>query len=189
VSGRARRRTGAALLAAALVGLGALAAHGHDHEWHQLNLDRPPPGLRPPDFALPGVDGQTVRLGALRGRPVLLNFWATWCAPCEMEMPALERLHRRQGPGGVRVVAVNFKEPPARIRDFARQRDLSFPLLLDADGAVFARYRVETLPFTLLLTRDGEIVAAAEGPRDWASPAAVALLARLGRRTPAPASR
>jgi thiol-disulfide isomerase/thioredoxin len=168
---------GAALCIAAVVG----PAGGHGHEWEELNLDRAPAGITPPGFDLVDLSGRVVRLAALRGRPVLLNFWATWCAPCEMEMPALERISRSFGPDGLAVVAINFKEPAARVLAFSRERDLTFPIVLDLDGAVAGLYQVETLPFSLLLGRSGEILAAAEGPRNWASPAAKALFERLAR--------
>jgi thiol-disulfide isomerase/thioredoxin len=178
------------LSVALVIAAPVVPAAGHSHEWEELNLDRAPGNLTPPGFDLVDLEGRAVRLAALQGRPVLLNFWATWCAPCEMEMPALERIHRRLGPDGLAVVAINFKEPAARVRTFSRERDLTFPIVLDLDGTVAARYQVETLPFSLLLGRSGEILAAADGPRNWASAPALALFERLAReRGPAPGDR
>jgi thiol-disulfide isomerase/thioredoxin len=154
----------------------------HEHEWGELALHRPPPGLSAADFSLSDASGRRVRLGDFRGRAVLLNFWASWCTPCEMEMPGLERLHRRVG-GRLAVLAVNFGEAAERVRVFGERHALTFPMLLDRRGEVFARYAVRALPFTLLLDRDGRPVAVAEGPRNWDAPAAVALFERLGRET------
>lgn len=130
------------------------------------------------DFALPDVSGQTVRLADFRGRAVLLNFWASWCTPCEMEMPAIERLHRQLG-DRIAVVAVNFREPAGLVRAFGARRALTFHMLVDRDGDVATRYAVPALPFTVVLDREGRPLGFARGPRNWDSPAAIALFERL----------
>jgi peroxiredoxin len=137
--------------------------------WHVLSLEPAPAGIHAPDFALTDLSGRAVRRADLRGRWVLLNFWASWCAPCEMEMPAMQRLQARFKPSTLEVVAVNYREEADDVRRFATRRGIEFRVLLDPDGAVCARYQVGTLPFTVILSPQGEVVAAAEGPRDWAS--------------------
>jgi peroxiredoxin len=161
---------------------GGLVTHGAD-EWETLGLHRAPPGIRAPDFTLLDVDGRPVSLAALRGRSVFLNFWASWCAPCEMEMPAIQRLQEHVAGERLVVVAINFRESATQVREFARERGLAFRLALDQDGAVTARYAVERLPFTLVLDPEGHVRAVAEGPRDWSSAAARALVERLARET------
>jgi thiol-disulfide isomerase/thioredoxin len=132
-----------------------------------------------PDFELPSLAGGAVRLAELRGRVVLVNLWATWCEPCRDEMPAMEILARDLGPRGLAVVAVNFKEAEEPIRRFVRDYALTFPVLLDADGAVAARYRAFGLPATYLIDRRGALVGTVLGLRDWTSPEARAYLGEL----------
>lgn len=174
-----RGLSGVLVLLAVLLGAGGLGAGGH--EWEELSLRRAPRGISAPDFTLPDLDGRSRSLAELRGKPVLLNFWASWCVPCEMEMPAMQRLHGLLGSMEVAAVAVNFREPADRVRAFARERGIQFPVLLDANGAVFARYRVVGLPFTVLIDAGGQVVAVADGPRNWDSAAAAALMERLRR--------
>jgi peroxiredoxin len=167
------------LLAPVMLVLALVApAAAHQHEWEELALHRAPVGVGMPDFALPDVSGQTVRLADFRGRAVLLNFWASWCTPCEMEMPAIERLHRRLG-DRLAVVAINYREPAGLVRAFGARRTLTFSMLVDRDGDVFTRYAVPALPFTLVLDRDARVLAVARGPRNWDAPAAIALFERL----------
>ncbi len=155
------------------------AAGADEREWAALGLRRAPPGIRAPDFTLSDVDGRPLRLTDLRGLPVLLNFWATWCVPCEMEMGAIDRLQRRVGTADLVVLTVNFKEPLERVVTFVRERGLTVRALLDRDGRVSERYRVIALPFTVLVGRDGQVKGVTEGPRNWADDATLALIRRL----------
>jgi peroxiredoxin len=142
-------------------------------------VSRPAEPTAAPDLELPDLTGQPVRLGDLRGRVVLLNFWATWCAPCREEMPALETLAGELGPRGLAVVGVNFKEPKPEVQAFMRDHRLGFPTLLDADGRVAQRYQVFGLPATFVVDRRGMLVGSVLGIRDWVSPGARAYLGRL----------
>jgi peroxiredoxin len=108
-----------------------------------------------PDLALPDLSGKTVNLAALRGKPVLLNFWATWCAPCREEMPALESLFRRSG-GKFAVVGVSIDEDSSLVPSFATKHGLTFPLLI-ADRKVVASYSVRGLPTAYLIDAEGRI--------------------------------
>jgi peroxiredoxin len=149
-----------------------------------LKLSSYPRATAPPEFSLSTPAGRTVSLAGLRGHVVLLNFWATWCLDCRQEMPALEALHRRFGPRGLAVVGVNAREGLTVARDYARELGLTFPLVLDADGAVMVRYGVIGLPTTFLIGRDGRAVALAVGVREWASAAAVEIVETLLATTP-----
>jgi peroxiredoxin len=112
-----------------------------------------------PDFSLQAADGSTVSLGDLRGKVVLLNFWATWCPPCKAEMPDLEALYRDHGiEHDFVVVGVNLQEDRDTVRKYAGEARISFPLLLDSTGEVSGdRYAVRTLPMSMIIGRDGRI--------------------------------
>lgn len=143
-----------------------------------LDLRGYPPGTAPPRFGGRTVDGG-LSMADVRGKVVLVNFWATWCAECRPEMPVLERLHREWGRRGLAVVGINAREDVARIRRYATELGLTFPLLLDVDGAMSARYGVIGLPTTFLVARDGRAVAFAVGAREWGGQPARALIEAL----------
>ena len=112
-----------------------------------------------PDFALKTADGATIRLSDLRGKVVLLNFWATWCPPCKAEMPDLNALYEKYGTERDFVVlGVNMEEGAAEVIAFATPRKLTLPLLLDSDGKVSSdRYAIRSLPTSLIIDREGNI--------------------------------
>lgn len=118
-----------------------------------------------PDIELVSLDGDAVSLAALRGRPVLLNLWATWCMPCIAEIPELAALHERYGPQGLVMVGVNFDEAAAaeRVRAFVGQREIPFAVWLDPEMAVYRKLRVKGLPVTLVVDREGRIVLRRDG--------------------------
>ncbi|MDQ7030680.1 MAG: redoxin domain-containing protein [Ardenticatenia bacterium] len=109
-----------------------------------------------PDFELPTLDGASVRLSELRGKPVIVNFWATWCPPCRAEMPALQRIAQRYEQQGLTVILVNQGESPGRVRDFLNSLGITLPTLLD-DGRAAQVYRVRGLPTTVFVRPDGRI--------------------------------
>ncbi len=114
----------------------------------------PEVGALAPDFALQNLQGETVRLSQLRGQVVLVNFWATWCGPCRLEMPAIQA---RYNHGGFTVLAVDFAEPAPQVQAFADELGLSFPILLDPDGAVQELYRVRGYPTSFFVDPQGVI--------------------------------
>jgi thiol-disulfide isomerase/thioredoxin len=119
----------------------------------------------PPRFELAASDGTLHRLDeAVPGKKVvLLNFWATWCPPCRLEMPQLQTLHERYRDKGLQILAINVEEDEKTVRDFLSQRTLSFPVLLDREGLVAARYGVEAFPTTVLLDAEGKVFDVTEG--------------------------
>ena len=125
-----------------------------------------------PGLSLLGPDGRPFRLGDLKGKMVFLNFWATWCAPCREEMPAMERLYQANRERGLTVVAVNFMETKSEVKRFFEKLRLSFPSLLDLEGMAARNFGVRGLPVTFLVSRDGRILWKAIGSRDWDSPEA-----------------
>ncbi len=144
-----------------------------------LNLIAYRAGTPPPPF-----DGKTpaarhYSLADLRGKVVIVNFWASWCAECRPEMPALERLHRDFASHGLVMIGVNAREDAAAIRRYAKELALTFPLIVDKDGKINALYGVVGLPATFIIGRDGRAVAFAVGTREWASAPARALIEAL----------
>jgi peroxiredoxin len=173
------RRTVAAALVVAALGSPARAQSPTAAELAALALRTYPAGMAAPDFTVSGLDGRPVSLAALRGRVVLLNFWASWCLECRPEMPALERLHRQFGPSGLAVVGINARESRESVRRFAAELGVTFPLGLDPAGLVQSNYGVVGLPTTILIARNGHAVALAVGARDWGGAAGEAIMRAL----------
>lgn len=145
-------------------------------------------GATPP-LALRTAAGEAVDLASLRGKVVLVNFWATWCAPCVEEMPALARLRARLAPRGFEVLAVNQGEMPARVTAFAERAGLDLPMLLDREKAVAKAWKVRALPTTFVVDRAGRIRLHAEGELDTGPALEAAIVPLLPRERPASASR
>lgn len=115
-------------------------------------------GVQAPDFTLMDLEGQPVQLSQQRGRTVLLNFWATWCEPCRVEMPLFQEVLEKAGSDKLQVLAVN-SEPAEEVAAFQADLGLTFPLLLDPDGAVQRLYRVFGYPTTFVIDSDGVVRA------------------------------
>lgn len=138
----------------------------------RLGLELPKEGVAAPEFTLPSSDGRTVSLKAYRGKVVFINFWATWCVPCRLEMPAMERLHKAYRKKGLVVLGVNLMEGRKEVRAFMDELGLSFPALLDGDGSVGFSYGIRPIPATYLVDQDGKVLWRVQGVREWDSPAA-----------------
>jgi peroxiredoxin len=130
-------------------------------------------GTAAPPLKLPALAGGEVDLSSLRGRVVVLNFWATWCPPCVQEMPSLERLHRALGKEGLAVVSVSVDEDEAVLRRFVEEHKLTFPVLRDPGGRLAATYRTTGYPETFELDAQGVVREHFVGPSDWATPEAL----------------
>ena len=122
---------------------------------------------------------QPVRLAALRGQVVVLNFWASWCEPCRAEMPSLELMAERHKGDRLQVLAVNFRETDGTIRRFLEQTDFSLPILRDADGAAARAWQVRIFPSTVVIGRDGRAAFTVVGEVDWGGAEARAWIAPL----------
>jgi peroxiredoxin len=116
-------------------------------------------GAPAPDFELIDLDGATVRLADLRGRPILLNFWATWCDPCRDEMPLFESALGEFGDAGLVVLGIDADEPAELVAEFRDELELTFPLLLDPGGEVQELYRIRGYPTTFFVDAEGVIRA------------------------------
>ena len=119
----------------------------------------PHPGFLAPDFELSGSDGAIYRLSDLRGKPVIINFWASWCAPCKAEMPAIERVHQGGKDQGLVVLAISAtnQDNQADALAFLQRIGIGFPILFDKDGNVFRLYGVRALPTTFFVDTRGVI--------------------------------
>jgi thiol-disulfide isomerase/thioredoxin len=118
-------------------------------------------------------------LTGLRGRVVIVNFWASWCLECRPEMSVFEKLHRELTPRGLAVIGINAREDKETVGRYATELGLTFPLVLDAGGKNSDLYGVIGIPTTFLVGRDGRAVAFGVGPRDWSGPAGRALIEAL----------
>lgn len=123
----------------------------------------PPPTLQADnlasDFQLQSLDGQTVSLSSLRGRPVMLNFWASWCGPCRAEMPYLQGVFEDSEwtEQGLVILAINVGESSSTAREFMEDNGLTFTVLLDTDTSVAKDYNVRGIPATFFIDKNGII--------------------------------
>lgn len=143
-----------------------------------LGLSVPQKPIPPVDFELVGLAGKKTRLSSLNGQVVFLNFWATWCGPCRSEMPSMQRMYGALHAEGLEIMAVDLAEEKAQVQRFVKELGLSFPILLDSDGAVGAQYETRAIPTTYLIDRKGFIFARAVGARTWDTPEMLETLRR-----------
>ncbi|MDP9046461.1 MAG: TlpA family protein disulfide reductase [Pseudomonadota bacterium] len=157
---------------AAAVGLPRLAGAAHIvKSW--------PAGKAVPALSLPDLDDKLWTLAAFKGRPVILNFWATWCEPCRAEMPSLQALARREGRRGLAVLSVNYEESAAAIRRFLDTVPIALPILLDRDGEAAAAWTPRVFPTSVLIDRRGMPRTSVLGELDWNGADARALIGAL----------
>jgi len=141
-----------------------------------------------PALRLPSLRGPAVDLAELRGKVVLINFWATWCPPCVEEIPSLQRLYRRLRPQGLEILAVDVGESVETMEAFLKDKPIGFPVLMDEAGDALRRWGVYAFPTTLVLDRTQRIRYAVFGAFDWSSPEVIEALQPLleaGSGTPA----
>lgn len=147
-----------------------------------LDILKMPHATRPLDIQLKDIFGNTVSLSDFRGKIVFLNFWASWCPTCVVEMPSMEKLHRLFKNQDFALVAVNMQEGATQVKSFFEKWQLSFTALLDSSGEVATALAVNALPTTFFLNKEGRIMGMALGPREWDSQASVELFEFLINR-------
>ncbi len=149
--------------------------------FEQMGVARPRTSKPAPDFVLKDIHGKEVRLSQFKGKPVLLNFWATWCVPCKEELPSMQRLHdASKNNGDIQIIAVSVdRSNIERIHLYVRDLNLSFPILLDPDRIARKPYFVRGLPTSYLIDADGKLRGFISGAREWDSPAARQLFLHL----------
>jgi peroxiredoxin len=149
-----------------------------------LGIHRPAKPSAAPEFTLTSLEGRPAQLREFRGKLVLLNFWATWCAPCLHEMPSMERLYQTFKQTEFVLLAVSMDRLGEEVaRPFVDNLKLTFPVLLDTSSEVGRQYGVRGLPATYLIDPDGRLIGAVIGARDWYRTEAKALIAGLLRQT------
>ena len=156
------------------------AADDVDRYLRELQLNALP-GERAPGFSLPKVDGGgKTSLAEQQGKVVLVYFWATWCGYCRKELPvAIEKIVRERRGQPFTVLAVSIEEPRDLVASYVKGAGVTSSVLLDGDGAVARDYQVRATPTTVVIGRDGRLVARATGTRDWDGKVGRALLDAL----------
>jgi len=119
--------------------------------------EAPETSNKAPDFELLNLNGQPISLSSLQDKPVLLNFWATWCSPCRAEMPYIQEIHEEWSGKGLVVLVINIGENSSRVREFMESFSFSFPVLLDEDTRVSEEYNVRAIPTTFFIDKNGII--------------------------------
>ena len=144
-----------------------------------MKISRVPPGTAAAAFTLTSLDGPSVQLTDMRGKVVLVNFWATWCGPCKEEMPAFERLRQKLDPERFAVVTITTDLQRDGIKQFLMNMHVQLPVLFDDNQEVSQAYLVRALPTTVLIDAGGILVGRAVGPREWDTAQSVHLLQSL----------
>ncbi len=150
---------------ALLCGLLAMAFPALAGKPQSLTLVDPP--IPAPKTRLPDLDGDLHSLSEYRGKPVIVNFWATWCPPCRAEMPSMNRAWARIEKQGIAMVAINVGEDEDTIFSFTGDYPIDFPIWMDREGDKVAAWPVRGLPTTFVLDTEGRIVYRAIGGREW----------------------
>jgi thiol-disulfide isomerase/thioredoxin len=134
-----------------------------------------------PDFTLASLDGKQVSLSALKGSLVLVNFWATWCGPCQLEIPSLKALYEKLKVKGLVILGVDLSESAADVSAFVKEKAMTFPILLDSDSAVGMIYASQSIPVTYVIDRAGTMLGRKVGfdGTAWDSPENVSLVEEL----------
>ena len=114
-------------------------------------------GQPAPDFQLESLEGEFVSLSSLKGKPMLINFWATWCPPCRDEMPYMQQIYAEWSDKGAAILAINIGESSSTVSEFMNKYDLSLPVLLDTKGDVAGKYNIRAIPTTYFIDKDGII--------------------------------
>lgn len=155
-------------LLTAIIAVAGIAALAWGRVSPQASAGPLPPapaiGHPAPDFTLSTPDGKARTLADLRGKPVILNFWASWCGPCRAEMPELQRVHDRLAEAGVVVLGINQAESPEVIARYQRELAVDFPTVQDSRLGVSRQYLVNSLPTTFFIDREGVIRTIVIGP-------------------------
>jgi len=167
-------RTSLALTLALAALLASPLVHAQNHQRVAWPANRPVPARVGTD-----LQGTVWRLADLRGKAVLINFWASWCAPCLAEMPSLQAVSKLYGSEKLVVLAVNFKESDAIVQRFVERTHLDLPVLLDTTGATARQWGVKVFPSTVLVAANGQVRAVIRGEVDWSSQQAATLIEPL----------
>lgn len=146
-------------------------SHAESSSFGKMGVIPPKISKPAPTFVLKNIKGETVKLFDFKGKVLLLNFWATWCAACKEEMASMQNLYSSLQDDGVEVLAISIDRwNEDRIQEFVEDNNLTFPVLLDQDQTVRKKYHVMGLPTSYLIDGEGKIRGYASGARTWDSP-------------------
>lgn len=146
-----------------LLVLGAAVAYTLYANFTKDDIQKVAVGKEAPDFALVDMNGEKHRLSDYRGQGVFLNFWATWCPPCEREMPFINHQYKQYKDKGVQVLTVDVGESDLAVSKFIEKYGLEFPVAIDKDSSVMTAYGIDPLPITFLIDKDGKVVKIQKG--------------------------
>lgn len=149
--------------------------------FEQLGVARPRSSKQAPDFVLKDIHGQSINLSQFKGKPVLLNFWATWCGPCREELPSMQRMHEASKKnGGFHIVAISIDRfNMNKVNKYAEDLNLTFPILVDPDRETRKAYFIRGLPTSYLIDAEGKLRGFVSGSRNWDNPASLELMKSL----------
>ncbi len=123
-----------------------------------------PNAVPAPDFTLQTLDGESVSLSDYRGKLVMINFWASWCPPCNSEMPDLQRYYEQHQDEDFIILGVNYQDTPDKVQAFIEKYGVTFPILLDSDGRVANLFGVQGLPTSFFVDKEGNVLGYQPGP-------------------------
>ncbi len=156
---------------ASMLALALLAACAHALAWAQAELKPWTGPAAAPPIELKTLDGAPLALADLKGKVVVVNFWATWCGPCIEEMPSMQRLREKLRDEPFEILAVNYQEGAPRILGFLQRVPVDFPIVRDTDGAVARAWKARVFPSSYVVDGAGNIRYALVGGIDWSAPA------------------
>jgi len=123
-----------------------------------------PNAVPAPDFTLQTLDGESVSLSDYRGKLVMINFWASWCPPCNSEMPDLQRYYEQHQDEDFIILGVNYQDTPDKVQAFIEKYGVTFPILLDSDGRIANLFGVQGLPTSFFVDKEGNVLGYQPGP-------------------------
>ncbi len=183
----AGRKLFVAAAAAALVLLSLSPAAAADKAWYAPRLEKlgfyvfdPPMAYQ--DFKVASLAGPEKTRSSLKGKIVLLNFWATWCPPCKEEIPTIESLSRSMKGKNFDIMAVSLGEDPATVKSFVAEQKMSFPVYLDPRNSLARTYASQGIPTTYLLDKEGRFIAGIVGGYNYADAELTSLLDEMAKR-------
>jgi len=152
-------------------------------ELYKIGFGVPKSTMVAPDFTTKDFNGKKVSLYSLKGKLVFLNLWATWCPPCQKEMPSIERLYKKMDSKKFAILAVATPTPPRETKEkiisFIKKNGYTFPVIIDEKGTVYGKYGSGSIPTTWIIAPDGTIVARLVGSREWDSNQIIAIFNSL----------
>jgi len=183
-----------ALISTLLIGCGFIAAfvfnanplarakpenRSLDQLFVDMGVETFPTSTTQVEIQLQDLYGADVNISDFRGKIVFLNFWATWCPTCVVEMPSMEKLHRKLKDKDFALVSISLQDPAAEVKRFFKQNELTFTALLDSTGKTVPGFGIRAIPTTLILDKTGRIIGRVMGAREWDSRESMAMFEQL----------